>query len=119
MSALLEEFGDEWGNKWMMHYRWYSADSAADAEKYARKIAVEMNSGPKTSGSVMHLEGLQKKLDETVGFFKERMLGRGFTVGSNEITAPVIEKSFIRTIALLDAHLAGGGTYSMKSPYRA
>ena len=22
ISALLEEFGDEWGNKWMFHYRW-------------------------------------------------------------------------------------------------
>jgi len=22
VSALLEEFGDEWGNKWMFHYRW-------------------------------------------------------------------------------------------------
>jgi glutathione S-transferase len=22
ISALLEDFGDEWANKWMMHYRW-------------------------------------------------------------------------------------------------
>jgi hypothetical protein len=22
VSILLEEFGDEWGNKWMFHYRW-------------------------------------------------------------------------------------------------
>jgi len=22
VSVLLEEFGDEWGNKWMFHYRW-------------------------------------------------------------------------------------------------
>jgi hypothetical protein len=22
LSALLEEYGDEWGNKWMFSYRW-------------------------------------------------------------------------------------------------
>src|SRR6266516_6060527 len=22
ISTLIEEFGDEWGNKWMFHYRW-------------------------------------------------------------------------------------------------
>ncbi len=25
ISTLIEEFGDEWGNKWMFHYRWARA----------------------------------------------------------------------------------------------
>ncbi len=33
LSALLEEFGDEWGNKWMFHYRWArEADQKSAAE---------------------------------------------------------------------------------------
>ena len=50
ISALLEEYADEWGNKWMMHFRWYSTRSAPDYAAYTRKIAVEMNSG-KAQGS--------------------------------------------------------------------
>ena len=34
ISCLLEEFGDEWGNKWMFHYRWArEADQAAAADR--------------------------------------------------------------------------------------
>jgi hypothetical protein len=32
VSALLEEFGDEWGNKWMFHYRW-----AREADQISRR----------------------------------------------------------------------------------
>ena len=31
VSMVLEEFGDEWGNKWMFHYRW-----ARDVDQRAR-----------------------------------------------------------------------------------
>ena len=40
VSVLLEEFGDEWGNKWMFHYRWARP---ADQESGARRIAQGMN----------------------------------------------------------------------------
>ena len=39
ISALLEEFGDEWGNKWMFHYRWArEADILSAAGRIARSM---------------------------------------------------------------------------------
>src|SRR5262245_60490227 len=38
MSTMLEEFGDEWGNKWMFHYRWArEVDQASAAGRIARQ----------------------------------------------------------------------------------
>ena len=37
--------------------------------------------------------------------FAERQVGRLGVVGSNEVTAPVIEDSYRRLLRLLDAHL--------------
>ena len=39
VSALLEEYGDEWGNKWMFHYRWrYQPDVWSTAERIAQQM---------------------------------------------------------------------------------
>merc|ERR1719362_892319 len=64
ISELLEEFADEWGNKWMMHFRWYASTSAVDAEMYARRIAIEMRSGTGPS------KGLQEQLTMMANAFK-------------------------------------------------
>ena len=48
ISALLEDFADEWANKWMMHYRWYKSSKEGgstpppDAALYARRMAIEV-----------------------------------------------------------------------------
>src|SRR5208337_1897384 len=40
VSVLLEEFGDEWGNKWMFHYRWArDVDQISSAGRIARMRA--------------------------------------------------------------------------------
>src|SRR6476660_3698333 len=37
ISSLIEEFGDEWGNKWMFHYRWTrDVDQISSAGRIAR-----------------------------------------------------------------------------------
>ncbi|MBS0520595.1 MAG: glutathione S-transferase family protein [Proteobacteria bacterium] len=92
LSALLEEYGDEWGNKWMFHYRWsYPADCWATAERIAQQM-------------MGHLGPLAVAQARTT--VAERMSGRLGFVGSNATTQPVIEASFKRVIGLLDSHLA-------------
>lgn len=92
LSALLEEYGDEWGNKWMFHYRWrYQPDCWATAER----IALQM------MGAQGPLAVAQAR-----AAVAERMTGRLGFVGSNEQTQPVIEASFRQALALLEAHLA-------------
>jgi glutathione S-transferase len=92
ISALLEEYGDEWGNKWMFHYRWsYQPDVWSTAER----IGVQMMG---TQGPLAVAQARQA--------VAERMTARIGFVGSNEKTRPVIEASFKRALALLDGHLA-------------
>lgn len=92
VSALLEEFGDEWGNKWMFHYRWArDVDQQSSAGRIARSMM--------PAADAPTLEGMTAQI-------RERMVGRVYFVGSNEQTAPQIEDSFISAIAQLEAHLA-------------
>ncbi|MBN9514941.1 MAG: glutathione S-transferase family protein [Alphaproteobacteria bacterium] len=92
VSALLEEYGDEWGNKWMFHYRWrYQPDAWSTAERIAQQM--------------MGAEGTLA-VAQARAAVAERMLGRRGFVGSNDKTQPLIEASFKKAAALLDAHLA-------------
>ena len=56
VSALLEEYGDEWGNKWMFHYRWrYQPDVWSTAERIAQqmhRIAEHGGAGSGESGEL-------------------------------------------------------------------
>lgn len=91
ISALLEEYGDEWGNKWMFHYRWrYQPDVWSTAERIARQM--------------MEAEGTLAVAQARTAV-AERMMGRIGFVGSNPRTEPTIEASFRNVLALLEAHL--------------
>ncbi len=91
LDALLEDYADEWLTKCMFHYRW------AFPEDIARATAVL----PRWSRPDQP-EAQARALGEQFG---ERQIERLWVVGSNETTAPVIEESYRRLLALLDAHL--------------
>jgi len=92
LSALIEEFSDEWGNKWMFHYRWtYTPDCWSTAERIAQQMM----------GAQGALAVAQAR-----AAVAERMSGRLGFVGSNATTRPLIEASFKRTLEILNAHLA-------------
>ena len=92
VSALLEEFGDEWGNKWMFHYRW------------AREVD-QLCSAGRIAGAMMPDASDEQHAGMTAQI-RDRMVNRVWFVGSSPQTAPQIEDSFREAIALLDAHLS-------------
>lgn len=92
ISALLEEFGDEWGNKWMFHLRWARP---ADQQSAGKRLAAGMAPGAD-----------EAQIEAMAGQVVERMVGRVWFVGSSESTAPQIEKSFHDGLDLLNTHLA-------------
>lgn len=93
LSALLEEYGDEWINKPMFHYRWFHQP---DCWATAERIALQMMGAQGTLA-----------VAQARAAVAERMSGRLGFVGSNETTGPVIEASFKRLLGLLEGHLTG------------
>ena len=92
LSMLLEEFGDEWGNKLMFHYRWWDEiDQRASAQTLARLFSPH--------GSKEDVANIAKMI-------LARMSGRGHFVGSSAQTAPLIEGYFFELVDILQKHLA-------------
>jgi glutathione S-transferase len=92
ISTLIEEFGDEWGNKWMFHYRWArEIDQRCSAGRIARMRA------PRAS---------EEEHAALAGQVRIRMVERVWYVGSNELTASQIEIGFQDMLALLEDHLS-------------
>jgi glutathione S-transferase len=93
LSALVEEYADEWGNKHMFHYRWtYEPDQEANADRIAR-----MSLGDADDEAVAKMAAA----------VKERMIPRLAFVGSNATTRDQIESSYRRLLSILEEHLAG------------
>jgi glutathione S-transferase len=92
ISALIEEFGDEWGNKWMFHHRWRrDVDQISSAGRIARMRA------PKAA---------EPEHEDLAGKIRARMVDRLWFVGSSAQTAPQIEAGFKEMLSLLDRHLS-------------
>ncbi len=92
IDYLLEDFADEWGTKYMFHYRWHSSIDADNA------------------GTLLPLHFDVSMASEQLTAFKhafsERQINRLYVVGSNETTAPIIDRSYRRFLQALDQHLA-------------
>lgn len=91
LDALVEDYGDEWLTKAMFHYRWaYDAD----IEKAGEIL-------PRWGGS----QQPDAVLDQLAATFSKRQIDRLWVVGSNATTAPLIEESYERFLALMEDHL--------------
>jgi glutathione S-transferase len=91
LDALLEDYADEWLTKCMFHYRWAFE---ADAE-FASHVLPRWGGIDKSDAEIAPLSEA----------FAKRQIERLWVVGSNPTTAPVIEASYRRLLALLDARL--------------
>ena len=92
LNYLLEDFGDEWVTKYMFHYRWHFEEDADNAS------------------SILPLNHKVDLPEEAWKLFKEgignRQIERLWVVGSNDITAPIIENSYKRFLEIMQMHLA-------------
>jgi len=91
LDALVEDFADEWLTKAMFHYRWaYPADAAKASHVLPCDQMLDLPPDQLARGAAA---------------FGERQIGRLAVVGSNASTGPLIEASYRRLLALLDARI--------------
>lgn len=87
-SDLVEDYADEWLTKIMFHYRWAFEEDAKNAGSllpFFRNIQVD--------------DKQAFLLEES---FTDRQINRLYVVGSNDVTRPIIEASYLRVIDILD-----------------
>ena len=94
LNYLLEDYADEWLTKAMFHYRWH----------YAADIELAGNVLPRWRD----LTATAAEIAPQSQFVRERQIGRLYVVGSNDVTAPVIEASYQRFLKCLDACIEDG-----------
>ena len=91
LSAMLEEYGDEWVNKPMFHYRWWrDEDQITVASGLAKSII------PNAS---------EEEQAQLAADLRKRMVPRLSFVGSSEKNKDTIEQSLDDLLMLLEVHL--------------
>ena len=94
-NDLIEDYADEWLTKAMFHYRWFHE---ADRE----------NAGP----LLVFWNDPTAPADRAETFSQmmiDRQYNRLYVVGSNDVTATTIERSYFRFLHILDDLVAKGG----------
>lgn len=92
IDYLLEDFADEWVTKYMFHFRWYPEE---DADNAGTLLPLCMDPSMPAD-----------KQQWAKGFFSKRQIDRLYVVGSNDVTAAVIDASYRRFLQAMEAHLA-------------
>ncbi|MBW2423742.1 MAG: glutathione S-transferase N-terminal domain-containing protein [Deltaproteobacteria bacterium] len=91
LDELIEDYADEWLTKCMFHYRWYHEADATKARRVLPHWAM-------TDVSDEQIAPIQKMIGD-------RQIGRLGVVGSNDVTAEVIEDSYLRFLSVFDRQL--------------
>ena len=102
LDYLLEDYADEWLTKAMFHYRWrFDADAkmASEILPYSKDLTAS-----------------DEEISEQTAIFRDRQINRLYGVGSNDVTAPVIEQSYERMLACLSELIKQGPFIMGKRP---
>ncbi len=91
LDTLIEDYGDEWLSKCMFHYRWANAPDTKKASAYM------------PYGQMIQMT--REQGDQFEKMIAERQISRIGIVGSNTVTAPIIEASWRRWLEVFDAHI--------------
>ncbi len=92
ISALIEEYGDEWGNKLMFHFRWWHSD---DRNACARVLAYSRIVGDD-----------EDEIEKATDSIAERMVTRRYFTGSSKDNAPLLKRYLNELLGLLEHHLS-------------
>lgn len=91
IDFLLEDFADEWSTKYMFHYRWHfkaDIDWAGTIVPLYNQYTVD-----------------DERMAQSKAKFTKLQTGRLGVIGSNAITASIIESSYLRFLTALENHL--------------
>jgi len=91
---LIEDFADEWLTKAMYHYRWAYDDDIAKAGRLL----------PLSSDLQLDSDQAQQMYE----YITQRQIGRRALVGSTDWNTPLIEDSYRRLLAIMQARFARG-----------
>ncbi|HEY1076183.1 MAG TPA: glutathione S-transferase N-terminal domain-containing protein [Fontimonas sp.] len=91
LSALIEDYADEWGTKFMFHYRWTDEAGIAWARRH---LMLQIDHSVPAD-----------KLEQFAQWFGDRQIGRRAVVGSSEETRHILEDGYRRLLLALDGLL--------------
>lgn len=92
LSALVEDYGDEWCTKFMFHYRW---TDPAGIDWARRQLMRQIDPAVPAA-----------QLEQFAQWFGDRQIGRRAVVGSSDEAAPILEDGYRRLLGVLEALLA-------------